>query len=112
MLNGHPDICNVLDHNTDEQKAKLELFGFPTECPVPAGKKCTDGSKKHDISKYKSLLPLTVGVVTTHYDVIHDTVNITFFIPSFYKSRSMNLLFFYIKFQGKTCVVASFEITT
>lgn len=74
LLSGNPDICNVLDHSNEEQKAKLEVFGFPTECPVPEGEKCLDGSKKVDISKYKSLLPMALGKITAKYDVTHDTV--------------------------------------
>lgn len=74
MLSGHPDICNVLDHKTAEHKAKLELFGFPTECPVPEGRKCMDGTKTVDITPYKGLLPMAAGQITANYDVTHDTV--------------------------------------
>lgn len=74
MVSGHPDICNVLDHKSAAQKAKLELFGFPTECPVPEGQRCMDGSKKVDVSKYKSLLPMAAGLIVAKYDVTHDTV--------------------------------------
>lgn len=76
LLSGHPDICNALDHKSDDQKAKLEMFGFPTECPVPEGQKCMDGSKKVDITKFKNLLPMAAGKITAHYDVTHDTVYI------------------------------------
>lgn len=75
MLNGHPDICNALDSKSAEQKAKLELFGFPTECPVPEGRKCLDGTNKVDISPYKGLLPMAAGEITANYDVTHDTVS-------------------------------------
>lgn len=78
MLSGHPDICDLLDHNSVEQKAILELFAFPTECPVAEGRKCMDGSKKVDISKYKGLLPMATGQITANYDVTHDTVIIAF----------------------------------
>ncbi|XP_031623473.1 uncharacterized protein LOC116340880 [Contarinia nasturtii] len=73
MLSGHPDICDVLDHKTAEQKVKLEMFGFPTECPVPEGRKCMDGTKKVDVSKYKNMLPMAVGKITSHYEVTHDS---------------------------------------
>lgn len=62
LMTGHPDICNELDHKNAEQKAKLEMFGFPTECPVGAEQKCMDGSKKMDISKFKNLLPMAAGM--------------------------------------------------
>lgn len=37
MLSGHPDMCNTLDHKSAEQRKKLQMFGFPTECPIPEG---------------------------------------------------------------------------
>lgn len=74
LLNGHPDICNVLDRKNAEQKSKLEMFGFPADCPVPEGVKCFDGSKKVNVSKYKNLLPMAVGKIIAKYDVTHDTV--------------------------------------
>lgn len=74
LLSGHPDICNALDHKTAEQKEKLEMFGFPTECPVPEGRKCMDGTKKVDISKFKNFLPMAAGHVTVHQEITHDTV--------------------------------------
>lgn len=37
MLSGNLDMCNALDHKSAEQKKKLEIFGFPTECPIPEG---------------------------------------------------------------------------
>lgn len=80
LLSGHPDICNTLDHKTADQKAKLEAFGFPTECPVPEGRKCMDGTKKADISKFKNMLPMIAGKITAHYDVVHDTVRLFFFL--------------------------------
>lgn len=72
VFSGHPDICNALDQKTAEQKAKLEIFGFPTECPVHEGRKCMDGTKKVDISKYKHILPMVAGKITAHYDITHD----------------------------------------
>lgn len=75
MITGNPDICNVLDHKDDEQKKQLEVFGFPTDCPVPEGKKCFDGSKKVDVSKFKDILAMAVGTISAKYDVTHDTVN-------------------------------------
>lgn len=83
MLSGHPDICNTLDHKSAEQKAKLEAFGFPTECPVPEGRKCMDGTKRADISKFKNMLPMIAGKITAHYDVTHDTVRIFFLCNTF-----------------------------
>lgn len=73
LLSGKPDICNVLDKTNEDQKTKLELFGFPIECPVPEGNLCME-NKKHDISKFKALLPVVVGTITAKYDITHDTV--------------------------------------
>lgn len=72
---GHPDICNELDHKSKHQKEKLQMLGFPTECPVPAGRKCMDDTKKIDVSKFKNFLPMAAGQLTIHHDVTHDTVN-------------------------------------
>lgn len=74
LITGHPDICNVLDHKNEEQKKQLEAFGFPTDCPVPEGKKCFDGNKKVDVSKFKDVLSMAVGTITAKYEITHDTV--------------------------------------
>lgn len=91
LLAGHPDVCNALDHKNTEQKEKLEMFGFPTECPVPEGQKCMDGSKKIDISKYKNLLPMAMGKITCKYDVTHDTVWFDFYLASVATSNEQNI---------------------
>lgn len=84
LFKGQPDICNDhLNPTMAREKAIMELFGFPTACPLPAGQVCVDGSKKYDISKYKNLLPMSVGIITTHYDVVHDTVIIPFLFMLF-----------------------------
>lgn len=83
-MKGHPDVCAILDEKNEEHKAKLQMFGFPTECPVPAGRKCVDPEKKLDISKYKALLPMAQGKISAHYDITHDT--------------------------GKSCIQVKFEI--
>lgn len=112
MLNGHPDICNVLDSHTAEQKAKLELFGFPTECPVPEGRKCLDGTNKVDITPYKGLLPMAAGEITANYDVTHDTViNKSFYACLFQGQCYDSVAETQYLFQGKTCAVVKFEIT-
>lgn len=110
MLNGHPDICNVLDKNTAEHKAKLELFGFPTECPVPKGRKCMDDTNKIDISPYKGLLPMAAGEITANYDVTHDTVISQSFSVILFQGRFHMILVSFQIFQGKTCAVVKFEI--
>lgn len=74
LLSGEPDICRVLDAKNEDQKAHLQMFGFPALCPLPMGEKCTDGSQRVDISKFKDLLPAAVGIVTARYEVKHDTV--------------------------------------
>ncbi|XP_055295197.1 uncharacterized protein LOC129564970 [Sitodiplosis mosellana] len=85
LLSGNPDLCSALDHKTKEQKEKLEMFGIPSDCPVPEGRKCMDGSKKVDISKFKNMLPMAAGRITVRDEITHDT--------------------------GKTCVEIKFEVS-
>lgn len=97
MLSGHPDICSEMDHANQEHKMKLQMFGFPSECPVPEGRKCVDPEKKIDISKFKNLLSMAKGKITAHFDITHDTVqmNLKYFCFLFFiiKSDSRCLLF-------------------
>lgn len=75
MLTGNPDLCDALDKKSEEAKGKLALFGFPTECPIPEGRKCLDGSKSVDVSKYKNFLNLAFGKVEINAHMEHDTVS-------------------------------------
>ena len=34
-MNGEADMCAELDKKNKEAIAKLQLIGFPTECPIP-----------------------------------------------------------------------------
>lgn len=74
MLTGSPDMCEELDHKGEEAKTKLAMFGFPTECPVPEGRKCFEGDKKMNVTKYKNFLNLANGKMEIDADVEHDTV--------------------------------------
>lgn len=78
IISGNPDLCSTLDKKTAEQKARLEMFGFPTECPIPEGRKCLTGDKKVDMSKYKSYLGMSVGKMVISANIEHDTVSIFF----------------------------------
>lgn len=75
-MNGDPDVCEKNpDRATLDQKAMLDMLAFPMpECPVAEGRRCMDGSKKRNISKYKGLLPMAAGKLTANYNIIHDTV--------------------------------------
>lgn len=33
-MSGSPDLCEELDNKNQEAKAKLEMIGFPTDCPI------------------------------------------------------------------------------
>lgn len=74
IISGSPDACAVLDAKSEEHKAKLEMFGFPTECPIPEGRKCLNGEKKIDVKKFKSFLAMAVGKIQLNVDIQHDTV--------------------------------------
>lgn len=81
ILSGNPDACAALDAKSEEHKAKLQMFGFPTECPIPEGRKCMTGDKKIDVKKYKSFLAMAMGKIQLHADIEHDTVsNVLFYI--------------------------------
>lgn len=80
ILNGTPDLCAVLDKKSEEHKAKLEMFGFPTECPIPDGRKCLTGDKKMDVKKYKSFLAMAMGKIQLNADIQHDTVRYILFL--------------------------------
>lgn len=75
IISGNPDVCSTLDKKTAEQKARLEMFGFPTECPIPEGRRCLTGDKKVDMSKYKSYLGMSVGKMVISANIEHDTVS-------------------------------------
>lgn len=74
LYSGQPDVCEQMDEIMNLHNIIFGLFGFPFECPISAGQTCTDHTKKYDISQYKTILPLTVGVLNARYDVTHDTV--------------------------------------
>lgn len=74
MFSGHPDLCELLERKKTEFKSQFEMFGLPTGCPVPEGRRCMDGTKKFDFSKFKHGLPMMQGRIVAHYDVTHDTV--------------------------------------
>lgn len=74
-MSGSPDACAALDKKSEEHKAKLQMFGFPTECPIPEGRRCMTGDKKIDVNKYKSMLPMALGKLQIMADIEHDTVS-------------------------------------
>lgn len=77
IISGNPDLCAALDKKGEEAKAKLEMFGFPTECPFPEGRKCMDGQKKLSIAKFKKFLSMAAGKMEIEADILHDTVSET-----------------------------------
>lgn len=74
IFSGKPNFCEALDKKTEEQKARLQLFGFPTECPFPEERRCVDGDKKLNIAKFKGMLGMALGKVVVESDIEHDTV--------------------------------------
>lgn len=93
MLKGNPDVCAVLKKD-EEHRMKLQMFGFPAECPVPAGRKCVDPEKKLDISRFKAILPMAQGKISAHYDITHDTVRILFiFLKKIFDFNEINFPF-------------------
>lgn len=76
LYNGNVDICKeIKDSNDREQMEVLELFGLPTECPIPEGRICVDNSKEIDVSNLKSYLPMLRGQVQANYDIQHENVS-------------------------------------
>lgn len=75
MYTGSPDLCAELDHKSKEAKERLEMIGFPTECPVKTGRKCFDGEKKVDMSKYKNFLAAANGKMDVESHITHDSVS-------------------------------------
>lgn len=78
MLSGNPDLCDALDKKSAEAKGKLALFGFPTECPIPEERRCLDGNKSVDVTKYKNFLNLAIGKMEIDAKIEHDTVSSSF----------------------------------
>lgn len=78
MLTGNPNVCDELDKKSEDAKARLQMFGFPTECPVPEGRRCFDGDKKINITKFKNYLNMANGKMAINADIEHDTVNKNF----------------------------------
>lgn len=74
IFTGQPNFCEVLDKKFEEAKARLQMFGFPTECPFPEQRKCVDGDKKINIARFKNMLGMAIGKVTVEADIEHDTV--------------------------------------
>lgn len=110
MLTGNPDVCDALNKKSVEAKSRLAMFGFPTECPVPEGRRCFDGDKKLNVTKYKNLLNIASGKMEIDAEIEHDTVcPLTFIIIIFpYDSRLQLLLIFIL--QGKSCLKMRFEL--
>lgn len=74
MLTGNPDMCDALHKKSDDSRERLAMFGFPTECPVPEGRKCFEGDKKMNVTKFKNYLNLINGKMEIDADIEHDTV--------------------------------------
>lgn len=80
LFSGQVNVCNVSSAKSAQDKEILELFAFPTECPLSEGRICTDGTKKVDISKYKDFLSFLEGDLIGKYDVTHDTVAMNIYL--------------------------------
>lgn len=102
MLTGNPDLCDALDKKSEEAKGKLAMFGFPTECPIPEGRRCMDGTKPVDVTKYKNFLNMAFGKMAIQADVEHDTVSCDeYYSISLINAMSESLFRFVFLFTGK-----------
>lgn len=73
---GNVDFCGKIEDPDDrEQMEVLELFGIPTECPMPEGRICVDNSKEIDVSRLQSYLPILRGQLLAIYDIQHENVS-------------------------------------
>lgn len=74
VLTGSPDMCSVLNKKNEEAKARLAMFGFPTECSNQEKRICFDGDKKMNVTKYKNYLAVAHGKMEFDAQIEHDTV--------------------------------------
>lgn len=75
MQGGPEDLCKQMQGSGTQIKGVLDMFGLPTSCPVEESQICSNGDKKLDITKNKSLLAMVRGKIRAHADIEHDSVS-------------------------------------